>query len=325
MKPLIALLLGFAFFVSACKRTSTDHLVVQTIEYDVLLNNYGTNFFWFDNIDGFLRQDIFRHILENVRSGRFRLESIDGKVLNIAEAEQMLTLHIKTEHQDTIIQLTYQNLNGLRFREHWSIDTITGKIEKTVLAICPLYYFQHKYTDASRKWHVFPLFWIYPLEQKNVTEYIVPYIAYDVFLDNTVEDVRLSYEQPVEFYFSNIQQPLRRQIIQTLLTLTLKEDKLPAYDFFLSPLHAEQYLIYRKDFLNQSSDTASRIIEAQKIVKLKFIETWKFYPESNQMIKEVLAVSPMSLSYNEEGELRGYTFYFWSVYNEKKLQNIPFE
>lgn len=326
MSKIVFKILLLFLVITSCKRDkSSDYLNIPFIEYDVLLNNYGSNFFWFDNMDGFLRQDIFQHVINKAKSGDFRLETPDGKLIDAKEINNLFSIKIKRGQTDTIITLNSKNINGLRFREEWKVHIPTGKIKKSVIALCPLYFHQHKYNSVDRQWVVFPLFWIYPKDNKQVEEFHIPYIAYDVFIDNTVDDIRNSYHQPIEFYFSNLEQPRRKKLVSTLFDVSLRDQKNPVYDFFLTPLHEEQYQIYQKDYLREKTDTNQKIIDLNRIVKLKFIEQWIFYPNTCRINKEVLAVAPMAISYNEEGELRGYSYYFWIVFNKDKLKNIPFE
>ncbi len=296
------------------------------IEYDVLINNFGNNYSWFDHVEGFQRLDFFNLLLAEVKTGKFTIESSDGNPLNINAIDSMMLIHIATDTVDSLVQINSELLNGLRFREKWLINEQTGMIEKDVIAICPLYFHKHPLIDQSDSYEVYSLFWIYPSEKADNNEemIITSHIAYDVFIDNSQPIIKDSYGEKPAFYFSNIEQSLRSEIVNIIVDAGF-EKRSPVYDFFMTPM-PEKYLEYMKGDRGTVNDTTqSSVLNRTDVVRIKFLEEWSLNTSTLKFTKRLISVSPYVLSYDEFGEFRGYRFLFWLVFDQEKVKTLVFE
>jgi len=232
----------------SCKKQ--EPIELPRIEYDVLINNYGNNYSWFDHVEGFQRIDFFNIILESVASGKYKMEDMNGNALIPDSLKNYLTVSPVSDTTQTKIVLNAELLNGIRFREEWNVNPKTGEIEKTVVAFCPVYFHKHPFIDNSDVAEVYPLFWIYPEKSDGKPEsiQITQTIAYDVVIDNTLPQVRSVYGENIPFYFSNIESSYRKNIVNAIVDAGLNR-KTDAYDFFFNELKADELKLVgeRKD------------------------------------------------------------------------------
>jgi hypothetical protein len=321
----------------SCKREGKK-VELPRIEYDVLINNYGNNYSWFDHIDGFQRVDLFGILIESAKTGKYKLEDMDGNRIDPATMDAFFQLPpVGDSATEAVMPMTKENLSGFRFREKWIIHKKTGLIEKEVIAICPVHFRHHPLTDSSEFAEAFPLFWIFPSESDEKAEEMVvtKNIAYDVYLDNTLPVISGAYGTKLPFYFFNIETSLRKEIINYVLDAGF-DKKTPVYDFFMTPmsdqdlelLKEQKETVFYEDPKNPGTELDSiRIttLDRTQIVRLKFIEEWTLNKTSLKFSKRIIAVSPSVISYDEYGEFRGYKFLFWLVFDESRAQSLLFE
>jgi hypothetical protein len=331
----IILIIVAALSLASCKK---KHEIIELprIEYDVLLNNQGNNYSWFDHIEGFERIEFFQMILNNVRSGNFKTEDMEGNLLDIQQIESALSLVIIDDTLETKMTLNAENLNGIRFREKWLVNSHTGMIEKEVLAFCPVYFHQHPVTDNSPYSQAYPLFWIYPKssESKPDKMTITSKIAFDVITDNTLFMVKHSYGEQLPFYFMNIEPSVKMKINNSILDAGF-EKRTPVYDYFFMELKEDQMaqLQERQDTISIYKDDDSMLpvdsvfvykLDRQAIHRLKFAEEWMLDKNTMQFSKKVIAVSPSVISYDEGGDFKGFRFLFWLLFDKKKKEELVF-
>jgi hypothetical protein len=333
-KSIIVIFVVVLSIVSCKKKHEVTEL--PRIEYDVLLNNQGNNYSWFDHIEGFQRIEFFQTILNNVRSGNFRTEDMEGNLLDVEHIDSILSLIVTEDSLETQITLNAENLNGIRFREKWFVNTHTGMIEKEVLAFCPVYFHQHPATDDSPFSKAYPLFWIYPMssESKPDQMIITPKIAFDVITDNTLFMVKHSYGDQLPFYFMNIEPSLKTKINNAILDAGF-EKRTPVYDYFFMELKDDQMaqLQERHDTISIFKNDDSLLpvdsvfvytLDRQTIHKLKFTEEWTLDKNTMLFSKNVIAVSPSVISYDDGGEFKGFRFLFWLLFDAKKKDELVF-
>lgn len=308
------------------------------IEYDILINNYGNNYSWFDHIEGFQRIELFTILIEGAYSGKYKLEDMEGNKIKVASLDKYFELPPSENSDSEVVMLMNKdNLNGLRFREKWSINQETGMTEKEVLAICPVHFRHHPLTDGSDFSEVHPLFWIYPSEQEKKTNemIVIKNIAYDVYIDNTFATISRAYEGQLPFYFCNIETSLRKEIINIILDAGF-EKKTPVYDFFMTPMSDQdmEFLKGQKEVVQYEDPENPEIeldsirvstLDRTQIVRFKFIEEWSMDKTSLKFSKQVIAMSPFIISYDEHGECRGLKFLFWIVFDENRAKSLVFE
>ncbi len=334
-RTLFVMLLVTMAFVS-CKK-KYDIIELPKIEYDVLINNHGSNYSWFDHMEGFQRIDFFNLILDNARSGKFTIEDVDGNKINASDIDYLLTLVLVEDTSEVTIILNAESLNGIRFRESWKVNSGTGEFEKEVIAFCPLYFHRHQFIDGSPVSEVYPLFWIYPSEEKGGDDQMIvaEKIAFDVFVDNTFPFIEECYGEKLPFYFCNIEPALKLQIVNSIIDAGI-EKRTPVYDYFFNEMQDAEFeqIIERKDtisvFSEENPDIAKDSVvvfklDRNQITRLKFVEQWTIDKQSLQFSKKVIAVSPSSVSYDEYGEFRGFRFLFWLLFDKEMKKDLVFE
>jgi hypothetical protein len=335
MRKAILSLMILGLFLFSCKKKH-ELIEVQRIEYDVLLNNYGNNYSWFDHIEGFTRISLFQHILDAAMNGKFRLEDSKGNEISPDRINEYLKVKWQSNDTDSVFSITPENLNGLRFRESWTVNSGTGKIEKEVIAICPLFFQSHLLINDKPFSEAVPLFWIYPdlTESIGGDAVVVQNIAYDVILDNSLSIVRESYGEYLPFYFFNIEPVYRSLIIDAILDAGLKK-KNKVYDFTFSEVNEQDRKLIEtreethslwNDEKGQMMDTVmTQKLDRSQVLRLKFAEQWSIDKLTLQITKKVIAVAPSVISYDEQGEFKGFRFLFWLVFEPgdfKKLKLI---
>jgi hypothetical protein len=331
----LSFLLLIAIF-SSCKK-KYDIIELPRIEYDVLINNYGSHYSWFDHVEGFQRLELFQMIIDNVKTGNFKIEDMQGKSIPVDRIEEMMTILILEDTTQTEVFLNSELLNGIRFRESWSVNSGTGFIEKKVEAFCPLFFISHPFIDGNTISTVYPLFWIYPVEGKRNTdnEIVVSKISFDVVIDNTLFFVSESYGQQLPFYFMNIEPPIKSLITNALLDAGL-EKRTPTYDYFFTEMTDKdlENIEYKTDtliFIDPENpqimhdSIIERVLDRNSIHRIKFIEEWSIDKTTLQFHKTVIAVCPSSISYDEYGEYKGFKFLFWLLFDKQKKSEMVFQ
>ncbi len=325
-KSVIIFFVASCLFVVSCKK---KHKIINLprIEYDVLLNNYGNNYSWFDHMDGFSRLEMFDVLISNARSGNFRIEDINGQQIMASDLDSLFELKLQDDSTETRIQLNAENLNGIRFRESWKINSGTGEIEKEVIAFCPVFFTKNPYENGTFTQSVSPLFWIYPLENSTdkKEKLIMNKIAFDVVIDNTLDMIIFSYGNQLPFYFCNIEQVLKNEIIDAILEAGFQK-KTPVYDYFFNEMKDEEIQLLESRYNKQDFDASTEILyEKSQIQRLKFIEEWTIDKQSLKFSKNIIAVSPSVLTYDDYGELKGFRFLFWLLFDQDKKTEMVFE
>lgn len=329
------LALVLLLFITNCRKKE-NFIIVEVIEYDVLINNFSNSFVWFDNIESSKRQQFFDLLINAAKSGKFEVKDINSQVISKNEIEQLLNLNIGDTANIEQLQLNSKNINGIRFREQWKINTKTAMISKEVIAMAPIYFHKHiLFNDTLNR--VYPLFWIYPNEEKgkkNILQ-LTDKIAFDVIIDNSNHLVRSTYGNKLDFYFKNIELAQRKEIISVIKEVALS-NKTKSYDFFFNELGAEDLknTFYRSinisvpDTLNPGLTVDTTYLEEvvhSEIQRLKFIEQWSINTENLQFTKHVIAVSPAYMVYDNFGEFRGFKSMFWLMFDDKEKHNFKFE
>lgn len=336
MKRIVALLPFFLLIVLFSCKQKPENLQLQKIEYDVLVNNYSNSYSWFDHIDGFQRNDMFALILKQARSGEFKLEDMTGNPILPDAIDSLLSLNLMMDSIDSTVIVNNELLNGLRFRESWTINPETGFIEKKIIAICPLYYSHHELMDEMPI-EVYPFFWMYSDTTAAAGEPIVlaEKIAYDVFIDNTTPYIMYSYGEDLPFFFMNIETSMREKIINAIIESAFNEEYV-SYDFFFLPMSEKEMSRIKESHdtvtvidpndINEYIDTVvTKKLDIANIVRLKFIERWTLDPVTMQFTKTVYAVNPSEISFNEFGEFRGFKPLFWLLFDESQKENFTFK
>lgn len=318
-------------FSAACKK-KYEIIELPRIEYDVLLNNYGNNYSWFDHMDGFSRLEMFSVLISNAKSGNFRIEDMNGQQITNSDLDGVFELKFLIDSSETMILLNAENLNGIRFRESWKVNSGTGEIQKEVYAFCPLFFKKHPYQDGSLTQDVYPLFWIYPSENNVSTkdELVIKRIAFDVIIDNTLEMITTSYGDQLPFYFYNIETSLKSGIVSAILEGGLKKSAV-IYDYFFNEMKEEDVKLLQERYGNKeiSDDQGDGgnvfSLDKSRIQRLKFIEEWTLDKNTLQFFKKVIAVSPSELSFDDYGEFKGFKFLFWLLFDKSKKSELVFE
>ncbi len=333
LKKIQIVLLVAGLLTISC-REKFETIELPRIEYDVLLNNYGNNFSWFEHMDGFTRTDFFQSVIDAAKSGKFNIEDMNGKTI-LAEKVDSLLDHYIVEN-DTIIQCNPETMNGLRFREVWKINSGTGMIKKEVIAFCPLYFRHHPMKDDSQTIEVYPLFWIYPAKETSTKgmSVIAEKIASDVVIDNSLPMIRGSYGTQLPFYFLNIEPSYRKKIVNALLDAGFRK-RTTAFDFTFNEIkeHELSQIESRTDTLSvwnmQSGGLTDSVVvyrlDREKVLRIKFAEEWSFNKQSLTLVKKVLAVAPAEISYDEKGEFKGFRFLFWLLFDKNMKEKLQSE
>jgi len=332
------LILFFSIAVLLCVSCKKQEPIeLPKIEYDVLLNNHGSNYAWFDHVEGFQRIDFFTLILEAAQSGKYKLEDMNGNALIPDSLKKYLTVSPLIDSVKTIIVLDAEQLNGIRFREEWKVDSKTGEIEKNVIAFCPVYFHRHPFIDNSDVSEIYPLFWIYPgkSDEKPESMQITQAIAYDVVIDNTLPQVRSVYGENSPFYFCNIESSYRKSIINAIVDAGLNK-KTDAYDFFFKEItkdelkligerHDTLNVFYGKYEENMKDSIVTTTLDRNKILRLKFAEVWTIDKNTLQFTKNIIALGPSEISYDSDGEFKGFRFLFWLMFDKSKMKYLVFD
>lgn len=330
MKKIVLFVFVSVMLLVSCQR-KYKMIELHQIEYDVLLNNYGNNYSWFDHIEGFSRIELFHAILENARSGKFRIEDINGQAISAEQLENILKLH--DMESGSVIAFTAQNINGIRFRERWKVHSGTGMVEKEVIAFCPVFFKGHPFIEENPMTEVIPLFWIYPdLEKQSSGQVItIDNIAYDVITDNTLQMIQEPYGTGLPFYFSNIEPLYRSLIIDALIDAGLQK-RTKTFDFTFKELSDEELRFIEKkeevhsywnERAGQMEDSIHvQTLDRQQILRLKFAEQWSFDKQTLRFTKSVIGVAPSVLSYDVQGDFKGFRFLFWLAFDQETFRKL---
>lgn len=324
------ILISAGLFVMSCRK-KYETIELPRIEYDVLLNNYGNNYSWFDHIDGFSRIEFFQNIIDAAKSGKFKIEDMRGNSIKPENVDSFLTIQVTDSSE--LLRLDPEKLNGLRFRESWKIDSGSGLIVKDVIAICPLYFHHHPLKDDGQAAKVFPVFWIYPIQsdvKKNMVV-LTEKIAYDVIMDNTLAMICESYGSQLPFYFNNIETSYRIKIVNALLDAGFQK-RTPSLNFMFSEIPDQelQSIESRNDTMTVWNDRTGKStdsvlvnnLDRNQVIKLKFAEQWSFDKHSLVFTKKSIAIAPSALSYDETGELKGFRFLFWLLFEKDMKKKL---
>ncbi len=151
--------------------------VTRKIQYDVPIKSPDPNYdWWIQNISGPERESLVQMILQGALEGKYQAYDYFYKPITKEKVAQILfdTIHRQIREQnppydlkDTLItrQITWKEVERLRFMEKWYINPGDLSFRKKVVGIAPV----AKITDASGNIRWQPLFWIFP-DKKSLKE-----------------------------------------------------------------------------------------------------------------------------------------------------------
>ncbi|MBE0650549.1 MAG: hypothetical protein IH595_06880 [Bacteroidales bacterium] len=168
-KSFFSLILVFGILLTSCQNRQ-EKVITKKIQYDVPIKSPNSDYdWWIENISGPQRENLVQMILKGALDGKYQAYDYFYKPITKEKVSQILfdTIHREItdktppyELKDTIIinQITWKNIEKLRFMEEWDIDQKDLSFRKKVVGISPV----ARITDASGNVRWQPLFWIFP-------------------------------------------------------------------------------------------------------------------------------------------------------------------
>jgi len=327
-------ILSISICFHSCK-DKQEYFEVPHIEYDVLINNYNNHYSWFDNIEGYQRTILLETIIDIAEQNQ-QITVLDKHDVRI-ENKHIKTILIEILHSFSENKhLSFYDINGLRFREQWSVNTSNGFIKKDILGIGLLYFENHMLiNDSISEPHL--LLWLtFESDQQHTPKYsqITKTIAYDVSISNKNMITVDTYGEKTPYYFANIEPTIRKQLVELFLSACF-ENKVPAYDYFFTKLSKTEIsnIKEKKDTLQipvpNSLDIKDTVIisipNISNINRIKFLEQWEIDKNTLAFRKTVIAISPSEEMFDDFGNLRGYKPLFWLVFDEKAVKSLRFD
>lgn len=149
--PNYFLVVAVLLTISACTNPSQKQQVLtEKIQYDVLLSNDDPQLeWWVNNIEGSRREPFLMRIMEAAANGEVRVYDYFNQQLSTQQIhslgadtvyQTLLRNYPPYEEFDTIIvmQVTYRDINKIRFLEEWSWDPGKVEVSKKVIGLAPV-------------------------------------------------------------------------------------------------------------------------------------------------------------------------------------------
>ncbi len=310
----ICLIASLCLFFS-CKNEKMETLT-DCIEFDSKIENPDTfeGQEWNNNMDAPERAKFIDWLFTQVEAGKAMMYDARFQKTDWAAWQ-------KSDSSFTDLAWVKRNIKAIRFREKWTYNPETYKMEKTVLGFCPI--LVKTALDADSIEYIAkstPLFWIMPDTTRQAGDkfLITKKIASDaVILNPEIKDT--------EWFYENLEKEKRIQFIDKLMEDVLQA-KLPIYkaEKEVYPL-ADFKEVYHKKYTytiitenDESKDTTVvRQIEHKDIFGIRFMEAWQIDTQTFRFEKNVYGINPLANMYAAQGDFMGFSPLFWVFFKEK--------
>lgn len=235
--------------------------------------------------------------------------SIQNKLIPFLESMSSVFDHVSLNTTDTaaIIRSHIPYFNRLLCEESWTFSPDNMAIHKKVQGFSLIYHRSATDTSISES-----LFWIFP------DTAAIP--SNPLLLCDTIEyNVAIAEkENPEKWWINNIEDSQRSQFLSQLIE-KLQSGTIDCYiDSHCRKKtswseYEESTRIHTLPMLDENGDTLpdthsqkeSSPLTVDNITAIKFIESWKYDPNSLLLIKTVHAYSPLRTVFDEEGNYKG--------------------
>lgn len=293
------------FFCSLVMAQLPKGVITDTVIYKVKIfdpdNNNSIYSYYHDNIETSKRR-AFLETMYNAIFLEVRLEVssfYSGNNLSIDSINKIRTIYNNTIYvsKDSVVS-TYAfveitDINSILFKEQWTIDTIKNKINKEVLAFCPLYDV-YEYSKILKERVLIaqkPLFWIKPKGKPSTTsKEITDRISYFLYPNEIHKDT-----------LNKVSQTTTNLVNYTLLKHVMKNNPMYLDENFTEPNTIKQLHDDISPDLIDSPATL-KMVKAKNLDGLGFQEKWSFDLQTATFTKEIIGISCNKTFYIEDDE-----------------------
>ena len=335
MKKLILLLSVVSVVVlNSCNGDKKPEMKVLTdrIEYDVMVNNDGRMDPIMNHVNEDVRVEFVHFLFEQLKAGKAFSDSgaaTDSKSVLALIRELFPDADTTVADPEVYYKINTTKINKLRFREKWVYDSKNFKIEKTVLAVAPLV----ELADTlGYVYKAVPLFWIQCDTAKELKEVTVlsTNIISDALVYNQLEMILYLDSTPADYY-CNLKDPAKTEYFDALVKSVI-DKKVTGYNFFFNPLEEADMRVLKgyADTLtdyDENNNVIRTVVEhkitAKEFGRIKFAERWEYSANPFIFRKTVMALNPSVIVIDPQYDVvKGFKPLFWTVYDEKYLQEM---
>ncbi len=290
----------------------------KNIEYTVKIYNSmdlgeGGGQWYRENIEASTRLPYLDLLLKSAESGVMKITDTSGNVIDTAKlksfffASDTITMTRPMppyDMYDTVLSariVTPSNIVALRFREEWSYDPTTLAITKKVVAVAPIksittFDAETGMPDIN---YLLSPYWINFDEKSYPTYMLTQRIMYGV-----------DFKQAVYANVKNIDSTLIEKYFNTILE-RICSDSLACYEYTGEDLANHRLSGAEvKTLMKEQPETF------KNISNIRFLEEWTFDYTNLSLTKRVVGVCPVTVEYDENGEIRGYRPLFWVYFGD---------
>lgn len=314
------------------KADTAGNVLAESIEYDVVINNYDEMDPWINNIQEPVRTE-FVVALFNELTNKHGVDN-EGKPVSAGAVLQQIKdlktdLEIQVSDPVELIRNKSLVIDKIRFRERWTYSPDDYRISKTVLAIAPVLELADEdgYIIQS-----VPLFWI-PCDTtasgKEITVLTSGMIS-DAIVYNQLDMILEIDSTPADNY-SNLKDPERATYFDGIMNNIISK-KQKGYNYNFDPLSDEEMkglkgrtdtLVEYDDNKVETTKVVETLVTAQQLGRIKFAESWEYSVAPFTFHKTVIGLNPSLFVIDPTYEVfNGFKPLFWVIYEEEFLKDM---